>query len=587
MSSFLSADWPDLAPRPEGPPWWGVIASAFVVLLFGATVFLLRDIGRIKHDLTGGQDALSHLQLTQLDSRQSIENTLGKAHQQLQAGASLARQSVWLRLLAPLPKVGPQIAAARALSASAAQVGNLAYQAALQARAQLDAPRPGPAARLHLIDELRQDMATLDRQLGQVPTTTHGHLISTLAKAKVKLTTKLGQARSELRDGLTMTATLRTLLAGPKTYLILAGNNAEMRSGGITTAAGLVHFQGGAIVTSPFISSFDLFLPDAKAVTPPPDIARLYGWMFPGQEWRTTDTSPNWPEVAQLYSQMSANSSFGKVDGVMFVDVVTLHSVLSVIGPVTVDGFKYTASNVLGQLLYTNYLLYPTPESDQTRRDVQSDVARAAFGQLQNGKFSLPALAQQLEQDAKGRHLMAWSPDPAEEAMWTKLGAAGSLGANDLMVSVQNLSASKLDFFIKPIVTMAVQQFADHQRVDLYVTITNPRRTLTSPYIEGGTCCVLPGDQRIYQLFYLPGAAYKIDSYTPEFSTIGTDGPMEVVGMIYIVPYSQTTQVHISFYLPPSLTSVTVLPSSRLTPEQYSVNGAFHLSDAVAGKLPI
>jgi hypothetical protein len=360
-----------------------------------------------------------------------------------------------------------------------------------------------------------------------------------------------------------------------------------MRSGGITTAAGLVHFQGGAIETSPFISSFDLFLPDAKAVTPPPDIARLYGWMFPGQEWRTTDTSPNWPEVAQLYSQMSANSSFGKVDGVLFVDVVTLHSVLSVVGPVTVNGFKYTANNVLGRLLYTNYLLYPTPESDQTRRDVQSDVARAAFAQLQNGKFSLPALAQQLEQDAKGRHLMAWSPDPAEETMWTKLGAAGSLGSNDLMVSVQNLSASKLDFFIKPIVTMAVQQFADHQRVDLYVTVTNPRRTVTSPYIEGGTCCVLPGDQRIYQLFYLPGSAYKIDSYTPEFSTVGTDGPMQVVGMIYIVPYSQTTQVHISFYLPPSLTYVTVLPSSRLTPEQYDVNGAFHLSDAVAGKLPI
>jgi hypothetical protein len=431
-------------------------------------------------------------------------------------------------------------------------------------------------------------MTTLDQQLGQVPTTTHGHLGSTMTKAKAKLVAKLAQARTELQNGLQLTATLRTLLAGPKTYLLLAGNNSEMRSGGVTTAAGLVHFEGGAITTSPFISSFDLFLPDDKAVTPPPAIAQLYGWQTPGQEWRTTNTSPNWPEVAQLYTQMSANSPFGPVDGVMFIDVVTLRSVLSVVGPVTTDGFTYNANNVLAQILYTNYLLYPTTESTNTRRDVQSDVARAAFDALQSRSYSLPALAQQLQLAAKGRHLLAWSPNPDEEHLWTKLGAGGQLGADDLMVSVQNVSASKLDFFIKPIVTIGVQQFSDHQSVDMYVTMANPRRPVTSAYIEGGlNCCVLPGDQRVYLLFYLPKTAYNLTSYQPHFSTVGHDGPMQVVGMIYIVPYGQTTTVHISFYLPPSQTAVTVVPSARLTPEIYSVNGHITVADTVPVKLPI
>ncbi len=561
---------------------------AGVLVLAGAAYLLVRDVDHIKHDLSSGQNAISSLQLTQLDSRQSIEATLGKADRQLQAGASLTRGSIWLKLLSPLPKIGPQVRAARVLSGSAAQVGDIAYQAALKARTQLDAPHSGPASRLHLIDELRQDMTQVNQQLAHVPTNTQGHLTSSLAKAKAKLITKLAQAKTQLDDGLTVTATLRTMLAGPRTYLVLAGNNAEMRSGGITTAAGLIHFQGGDMTTSPFVSSFDLYLPDNKVAPVPADMKQLYGWLQPGQEWRTTDTSPNWPAVAKIYSQMSANSPFGKVDGVIFVDVVTLQSVLKVIGPVTFGGFKYNANNIIPQLLFTNYLLYPTAETSDARRDVQSDVARAAFSALRGGGFSIPDLAEALETDAKGRHLLAWSSNPAEEAMWTKLGADGSLAPNDLMVSVQNVSASKLDFFIQPIVTMQVQQFSDHQRVDMYVTVTNPRRPVTSAYIEGGTaCCVLPGDQRIYLLFYLPASAFNINAYTPEFSTEGSDGPMTVVGMIYIVPYSQTVQVHISFFLPPSLASVTVLPSSRVAPEEYYVNGGFHISDALPHKLPI
>ncbi len=109
------------------------------------------------------------------------------------------------------------------LSGSAAQVGDIAYQAAVKARTQLDAPRSGPADRLHLVDALRQDMVEVNGQLAHVPTATQGHLTSSLRTAQDKLVTKLAQARTQLADGLTLTATLRTMLAGPRTYLVLAG----------------------------------------------------------------------------------------------------------------------------------------------------------------------------------------------------------------------------------------------------------------------------------------------------------------------------------------------------------------------------
>jgi hypothetical protein len=99
-----------------------------LILLVGAVALLARDVVRIRHDLVSGQDRLSHLQLTELDSRKSIDNTVGQADRQLRAGANLTRDSIWLKLLAPLPKVGPQIKAARVLTASAARVGDIAIR---------------------------------------------------------------------------------------------------------------------------------------------------------------------------------------------------------------------------------------------------------------------------------------------------------------------------------------------------------------------------------------------------------------------------------------------------------------------------
>ncbi|HEX3539182.1 MAG TPA: DUF4012 domain-containing protein [Acidimicrobiales bacterium] len=574
------------APRRRWGGWRRILLAAGILLLAAVGLFV-RDVLSIRHDLNSGQSRLSHLQLTQLDSRASIDASVGAADRELRAGADLTRDSIWLRLLGVVPKIGPQVRAARVLSRSAARVGDIAYQGALKARGQLDAPHAGPAGRLYLIDALRQDLVEVDQQLRGVPTATTGHLAQTLAKAHDKLVTKLAQAKTQLADGLTLTATLRTMLAGPRTYLVLAGNNAEMRSGGITTAAGLIHFQGGDMTTSPFISSFDLLLPNDKGVKPPDDMENLYGFLGPGKEWRTTNTSPNWKAVAQLYADMSAKSPFGKVDGVLFVDVLTLRSVLDVVGPVTVNDARYTAKTVVGQLLYTNYLLYPTGDQTNARRDVQSNVARAAFAALRGSGYSLPKLAHELQLDAKGRHLLAWSADSAEEAMWTKLGADGAIGPDDFQVSVQNVSGSKLDLFIDPVIGLSSATYSDHKEVNLYVTVTNPRRGKTSAYIEGGfPCCVLPGDQRFYLLFYLPKSAYHIVSYQPKFSTSGSDGDMTVVGMIDTVPYAQTTTVHISFYLPTSQRTVTLVPSSRVKPEQYVVNGV-HADDAVPAKLPV
>jgi len=439
---------------------------------------------------------------------------------------------------------------------------------------------------LRLIDNLRTQLSIADSRLKQINPGARGRLITPLAHARQRFLADLTKAHRQLTDGLDQTGALRSLLAGPRRYLVLAGNNAEMRSGGITTVTSAASIEGGDVRVGRFIQSENLLLPDGKGVPVPPDLVHLYQWISVGQEWRTTETSPNWPIVASIYAQMAARSPIGPVDGVIFVDMVTLRSLLDVVGPVNVNGVTYTADNVYDELLYRNYLRFSTGAEANARHEAQSEVAAAIFEVLRTRPFSLARLAHELSHNAKGRHVLAWSSHPDEEAMWVKSGASGALCANCFMISPQNVSASKLDYFIDPRAAMRVEHYSEHQEVNLSVTISNAHRVKTSPYIEGGVSGYnRPGDQRVYLLLYLPASAYNVINPSPGFMTIGTDGPMGVVGMMFIVPNGQTRTVDIHFLLPLSQRAVYLLPSSRLRPIQITVNGA-HYNDAVPTAIP-
>jgi hypothetical protein len=350
-----------------------------------------------------------------------------------------------------------------------------------------------------------------------------------------------------------------------------------MRAGGITTAAAVVHITQGDLQVGHFVPSFDVFVPSQKTVDIPPDLASMFGWMNVGHEWRTTDTSPNWPEVASLYARMSAQSQFGPVDGVLFVDVVTLKALLGAVGPVTVEGAQYSAANAAEELLYRNYLRFPTETDVNARHDQQGVIASAIFEALRTRSVPMGSLAHSLSQTVKGRHLLAWSSRVDEQDLWTKVGASGAIVPYGLMISPQNVSANKLDYFIKPKVTMNVTRLPSFTQVDMTVTTHNAPRAQTSPVIEGGQPGFeKPGDHRVYLLVYLPSDAFDVGNATPGFVTVGTDGGMKVVGMIYTTPLGQTSNITISFRLPLSWANVVLLPSGRLNPIDVTVHSGRH-----------
>jgi hypothetical protein len=292
----------------------------------------------------------------------------------------------------------------------------------------------------------------------------------------------------------------------------------------------------------------------------------LYGYLDPGIQYANLVASPNFPLVGELAGEISAQNLHGPVDGVIFVDTVSLQSLLSIVGPVDVDGTTYTSENAAALLVNQNYFRF-TASDQADRRDAQGRVAKAIFDAINTRHIPLVPLAAKLQELARGRHLQAWSSIAAEEKLWRDVGAEGSRNANDVLVAWQELGTSKLDFYVTGNVDMTVRGEGDSRRIDLSMRVTNPSRTSTAPYVEGpGNMYAVPGEYGFYLTVFLPRDTFDIKHDDPSWNVWAMDGDLQATTFIARAPEGSSRTIDLSFSLPADDTSITVVPTARLAP---------------------
>ncbi len=153
-------------------------------------------------------------------------------------------------------------------------------------------------------------------------------------------------------DGLTLAVEIPNLLGatseGPKTYLLLAQNEDELRpTGGFITAAGTLLVQDGRILNLNFQNSIDFDNWDRPYPVAPWQLQQYMNTpvlIFRDSNWFTDyRTSALYAEY--LYSYANNHS----VDGVIAFDQQFLVDVLKVAGPVELEGEEYPidANNVI------------------------------------------------------------------------------------------------------------------------------------------------------------------------------------------------------------------------------------------------
>lgn len=416
------------------------------------------DVGALEARLPGLQDAASR-------------------------AADAADDPVW-RLAERLPLVGDDLTAVAVVSSAADRLAHDAAPdllAALGAVVQGDArpaaartvpdgwvdlaaladAAPAAARAAGVVDDLRADLSGIDPD----------RLIGPVAGPVADLRGALDGAAGSLAAIQDVAGVLPGLLGadGPRTYLLLSLNPAELRAqGGIVGAVAVLQVADGAVGLVGQRGTVDLPELAAPALPPTDAEAALFGDR-PGRWVQDTVLVPDFPRAAELAAAFWRESTGQQVDGVIATDPVVVADLLAATGrTVQADGAELGGDTLLQALLRDAYLAYGDPRWGDA---FYAQVATAAFAVLRDAAAdpaTARAAADVLLAAVDERRVQLWSADPGAQAALARGPLGGAFLSGDaptptgrvgeaVGLFLDDATAGKLDYDLAATVTVTMQ----------------------------------------------------------------------------------------------------------------------------------
>ncbi len=478
--------------------------------------------------------------------------------------------------LRALPIVGRQLRSADHLSHAAGEVAGTAAEALEEVKARLEDGLPPGPGRAQLLAGLAEVAGQAEARLRAVDLGPDEALVGPLTEGRARAEAELQGLVGSAERGRVAAAGLAELLATDSTQLLLLGNNAEMRAGsGMFLTVGTVRITDGRLSVGEIVPTFDFQLPEPVAVED--DVAARWGWLEPGREWRNLGVTPRFDVTAEQAARMWEAARGQRVDGVLGVDVLALQALLAGVGPVQVQGESVDADTVVQDLLHDQYLgLDPVdPASQEARRGRLAEVARLALESLDRPELDARLLAEELAGAARGRHLLAWSPDQDVQRGWEAMDLDGALEGDELLVALLNRGGNKLDPYLDVVAELSVEPGPDATVVSVDLTMMNTVTSEEPAYILGPSppLEVAPGTYVGLVAATLPGTAGSgrfegVD----QLAVAGADGPNRVVAVPVEIPRGEQRSLTLRFELPPGPGTMDVLSSARTPTVSWRAN---------------
>ncbi len=306
----------------------------------------------------------------------------------------------------------------------------------------------------------------------------------------------LGNATRELDELVADTATRLThgsgvmqLVAdllgaqGPKRVFIALLNNAEMRDQGMVLSYVVAETADGGFHVTRSGSVIDLELPSPVTdVVLPDGTRRVFGALAPTRIWQSVNATADTALSGALMRSMYRAATGDSVDAVVALDVPALSALLTVTGPVQVTGITQpiTADNAAQVLLDDLYQVGAGADFHDARQDRLEQLAAtvdAVINRIRSSPVNGTSLVRALGGAARGGHTWVSTADPVGQRALERAGLSGAPGdvhpERTIHVSVQNGTATKLDWFVDPRVDVAVSVTEDGTAV-VRTTVTLP-----------------------------------------------------------------------------------------------------------------
>ena len=376
---------------------------------------------------------------------------------------ALTSDPVW-RVAEKAPWAGPNLRALSGVSASAAAIADngLESVASLSGKLSADtfrvkggaidvAPLVAAAPALAKADAAMESGARISRSVS-----TRG-VIAPLAGAVADYKSKIAKV-STFTDAASKAATLLPGMlgdSGPRTYLVLVLNNAELRSsGGIPGSVVHVTADHGRVTFDGQYSggSFGPYDSPITKLTGPTN--ELFGEIT-GEYMQDVTLTPRFDQSAKLAAAMWQQRFGQQVSGVVSLDPVALKYILKATGPVTVApgtpaATELTAQNVVRSLLSDVYSRFSQPQ----QQDAFFDAASASiFAKLAEGKFAPQTMLGAFARIGDEHRLNVWSSEPKERATLAETTLSGGPaksgpGEQRFGVYLADGTGSKMDYYL-------------------------------------------------------------------------------------------------------------------------------------------
>ena len=224
---------------------------------------------------------------------------------------------------------------------------------------------------------------------------------------------------------------------------------------------------------------------------------------------------------------------FGEqLDGVIAVDPSALSYVLQATGPITLkSGEVITSENVVAETLQKAYKRYET--NNDARKQYLVEIMNAAAAKITSGQFSKVGMAKAIKRGLIENRILMYSRDKSAEAELASVRLGGYLTTtpnNEFRAVIQNIDASKLDYYLQKTVTIESKSCKNVQQTQVRVKLTNTLKTgkglpayVLTRADKGKPAKLVTGQHRFKLFIYGPTDA-KLVSVLRENRTNGLGG---------------------------------------------------------------
>ena len=494
-----------------------VVVAAIVllgaVLVYGAwqTWSLYRNLDRAEASVDDLRAALDS------GDREARDRAIADLKDHSGTAADRA-DGVWWDALTTLPVFGDDARAIQVISTTLDDVAAGGVEPLVESIDHLDGLSAGGRIDVDIVRSLQEPVAEAHGSLvaaaEDVEEVDRSGLVGSVRVRYDEYVEALTDAAGALGSAETAAEVLPGMLGaeGPRDYLLLFQNNAEIRAtGGVPGSWALVHAEHGELRMVEQGSVKD-FPPAPGPVLPLTEAERaVYGPEL-GIYFQNPGFGPDFPRAAELWqAHWDLRYPDRPIDGVLALDPVAMSYLIEGTGPVQVGDTTLTADNLVEELLSRPYVELAPQAQDR----LFQQVARAIFDAMTADLASPTRFVEGLQRAADEGRLLVAPADAGDRELLEGSAVLGELrtdaGATPLVdIGLNDATASKMSYYLRHWADVRAQSCQDGRQVldatlNLSQAISPSEAAELPDYLTGGgSYGTEPGTQLVAVRLYGP-----------------------------------------------------------------------------------